>query len=40
MNKQKGGVTIYTLPKSALEHITYAMEQHRNVDSDENKLCV
>lgn len=35
MNKQKGGVTVYTLPKSALEHITYAMEQHRNVDSDD-----
>jgi hypothetical protein len=35
MNKQKGGVIVYTLPKSALEHITYAMEQHNNVDSDD-----
>jgi len=35
MNKQKGGVTIYTLPKSALKHITYAMEHHRNVDFDD-----
>ncbi len=35
MNKQKGGVIIYTLPKSALEHITYAMEHHRSVDFDD-----
>jgi hypothetical protein len=35
MNKQKGGVIVYTLPKSALKHITYAMEQHKNVDSND-----
>jgi hypothetical protein len=35
MNKQKVGVVIYTSPKSAFEHITYVMEQHRNVDSDD-----
>jgi hypothetical protein len=35
MNKQKGGVIVYNLPKSALEHITYAMEQHRNVESND-----
>ncbi len=40
MHKQKDDVIVYTSPNSALEHITYVMEQHRNVDLMMNKANV
>jgi hypothetical protein len=33
-HKQKGGVTIYTLLNSALEHITSIIEEHKNFDDE------
>jgi hypothetical protein len=35
VHKYEGGVTIYTLFDSTLEHIIYVMEQHTNTNSDD-----
>ncbi len=35
MHKQKGGVIVYILPDNALEHITFVIGKHMNVDSDD-----
>ncbi len=35
MHKQKGGVIVYTLPNNALEHITFVIREHKNVDSND-----